>query len=128
MAAQVVGQILEQRYALDLMTCTGVDFEKVSLLIETNHATYNMILSIEYTLNRQRELETITDDQESLSEKIEALKYAFGEIKITLGEERKNLWELGTVGDAHSELIADNEFKFENIEAVRKCVRTCTEF
>lgn len=128
MAAQVVGQILEQRYALDLMTCSVIDYEKVSLLIETNHATYNMILSIEYTLSRQRELETITDDQESLSEKIEALKEAFGNINITLGEEKKNLWELGTVGDAHSELFMDNEFKFDNIETVRKCVRVCTEF
>lgn len=128
MAAQVIGQILEQRYALDLMTSNVVEFEKISLLVETNYATYNMILSIEYTLSRQRELETITDDQESLSEKIEALKESFNNIIITLGEEKKTLWELGQIGDAHCDLFTENEFIIDNIASVRSCVRTCTDF
>jgi hypothetical protein len=89
MVSQVMGQILEQRYALELMSSSVVDFQKTVNLIEVNTNTYQMIQSIEYTLNRQRDLETLSDDQETLIEKIDVLKASFNGIIIILGSERK---------------------------------------
>lgn len=128
MASQVVGQFLEQRYVLDLISTSAIDQDRISLLIETNYATYNMILSIEYTLSRQRELETITGDQEHLSEKIEGIKELFGLILFQIGEESKSLWELGSIHDAYSEDITSQNFKILNVELLRKCVLSITKF
>ena len=129
MASQVIGQILEQRYALEIISSTVIDDEKISLLIETNHETYEMIISLEYTLSRQRELETITDDQELLSEKLELLKESFNSIHIKIGEEDHTLWDLGTIANAFtSDLIQNHRPSLENIEAVRRCIEMLTEF
>ena len=128
MATQVIGQVLEQRYSLDIMTYSVINFEKIAELVEVNNNTYHMIKSVEYTLTRQRELGTITEDQENLQEKLDILQDSFKSVIIILGEERKNLWELGEIFDARIEMFQNNSFEFESKDIVKRCVRTCTDF
>ena len=128
MASQVVGQIIEQRYALEIVCTSVADRGKISLLIETNYATWNMIKSLEYTLSRQRELGTISDDQELLHDKVQALKESFDEIKLEIGEEVKTLWELGDIENTDNDQFSSNSQTIQNIEAVKESVRLCTKF
>jgi len=128
MASQVIRQILDQRYALDLMTYSVITFDKITTLVDANHATSEMIKSIEYTYERQRELGTLTEDQENVQEKLNILKDSFRSIIITLGEERKNLWELGEYDNPHIDLFLKNQFHFESRDIVKRCIATCTDF
>jgi hypothetical protein len=93
------------------------------MVIESNHATYNMIASIEYTLSRQRELQTISDDQEALIEKINTLKDSFDNIKINIGQEQRSLWEVAPHGDIHEQPFAGNNISFPNLNEIRTSIR-----
>ena len=128
MASSVIGQLLEQKYVLDLAASPQLDQEKIALLIETNNETYSMILSIEYTLGRQRELGTITDDQEMLAEKIRALKEAFSTIYIQTNNEQKTLWELGPIANAYNDSLNSENFKVISVEMMKLCARACNDF
>jgi hypothetical protein len=119
MAGQVVGQILDQRYALELVASRDPDPQKISVMIESNHSTYSMFTSIEYTLSRQRELGTITDDQEALLEKINALRDSFDNIKISFGNQRRTLLDLGPYGDVHAEPFNNQEIRIINPDSIR---------
>lgn len=128
MAGTVIGQILEQRYAIDWASRTQLDTERISLLVSTNNETYEMVQSLEYILSRQRELGTATDDQEALQEKINALKLAFTSIQISISGEVKSLWDIGTVHNAYREGYKIDNFKIINPEVMRLCVKACSDF
>lgn len=98
------------------------------MLIETNFATCQMIKSIEYTLSRQRELGTISDDQELLHDKIQALKESFDEIKLAIGDEVRTLWEIEEIESIDNELFQTGRLEVQNINAVKDCVQLCTRF
>ena len=127
-ASKVVGQIIEQRYALEIVWTNTADRGKISLLIETNFATCQMIKSIEYTLSRQRELGTISDDQELLHDKIQALKESFDEIKLAIGDEVRTLWEIEEIESIDNDLFQTGRLEVQNINAVKDCVQLCTRF
>lgn len=128
MASKVINQILEQRYALEIASTGAFDNYKISTLLETNHATYRMIESLEYTLQRQRELGTISDDQEHLSEKIQIIKDSFENIVLCFEHDQKNLWDLGQLNINEDSLFEQNCQKFQSIDAVKESIKLCTYF
>lgn len=94
--------------------------DRITELIEVNYSTCEMIKSIDYSLARQREVDTITDDQENLQSKIDILKGSFNSIIVYFGERRITLWELGSYYSRRDETFLQDEFRVESQDLIQR--------